>query len=313
MSWIFKGLNKLLSFFSLRLIRFNDDYFLKAILYSELFQINSKIIDNSLGCIIFSKDRALQLDGLLRSFYLNKIGECRIMVIYSSSSKEHKKAYIEVIDRHKKEVVFVEEFGGFKTTLVKVINFIETAKVFFLVDDIIFIEPVDFDYLSRIDTSKFIFSLRMGNHLSYSYVVSKDQGLPVFINKNDEYLYWDWTRAELDWAYPFSVDGHIFGLEEIKLLTEFSDFKAPNSFEGALQKEISLFSNRLSMSYRKARIFNNPCNKVQKEANNLHGNFHQDDLLKGWQNGDELDIDSLQGYLNKSVHEEVYLNFNKRS
>jgi hypothetical protein len=185
MSWIFKAFNKLLSFFSLRLIRFNDDYFIKASLYSELFQINSKIIDNSLGCIIFSKDRALQLDGLLRSFYLNKIGECRIIVIYSSSSNEHKKAYIEVIDRHKKEVVFVEEFGGFKPTLVKVLNFIETAKVFFLVDDIIFIEPVDFDYLSRIDTSKFIFSLRMGNHLSNSYVVSKDQGLPVFINKND--------------------------------------------------------------------------------------------------------------------------------
>lgn len=313
MSWIFKGLNKVLSFFSLRLISFNDDYLKKSRLFSELFQINSKIIENSLGCIIFSKDRALQLDGLLRSFFINKIGECKIIVIYSSSCENHQRAYLEVIDRHNKEVVFFEESNGFKSTLLKVLNFIDTAKIFFLVDDIIFVEPVDFNYLSGLDTSKYIFSLRMGDHLNYSYVVDKNQPLPNFINKNDEYLYWDWSRSELDWAYPFSVDGHIFGLEEIKLLTKSLDFKAPNSFEGALQKEKVLFSKRLSMSYRKARIFNNPCNKVQKEAKNLHGNFHQDDLLKRWQNGDELDIDSLQGYLNKSVHEEVYLNFNKRS
>ena len=134
MSWIFKGLSKVLSFFSLRLISFNDDYLKKSRLYSELFQINSKVIENSLGCIIFSKDRALQLDGLLRSFYINKIGECKIIVIFSSSCENHQRAYLEVIDRHNKEVVFFEESNGFKSTLLKVLNFIDTAKIFFLVD-----------------------------------------------------------------------------------------------------------------------------------------------------------------------------------
>ena len=50
--------------------------------------------------------------------------------------------------------------------------------------------------------------------------------------------------------------------------------------------------------------------KAAIEKDGLVWKYHVSDL-KGWQNGDELDIDSLQGYLNKSVHEEVYLNFNK--
>ena len=202
--------NDFLSRFNLQLIRKNSDYSKKLALYTELFQINSKVAENSLGCVVFSMDRALQLDGLLRSFFLNKKGDCDIKVIYRTSNDEHKKSYQEVEARFKGKVEFFEETGSFKSTLVNVLNQLKSGKLFFLVDDIIFTENFDCGFLSKIDTSKYIFSLRMGNHLNYSYVVDKAQRLPGFIDKNDEYLYWDWSKSELDWAYPLSVDGHIF-------------------------------------------------------------------------------------------------------
>lgn len=304
--------NDFLSRFNLQLIRKNSDYTKKLAFYTELFQINSKVAKNSLGCVVFSMDRALQLDGLLRSFFLNKKGDCDIKVIYRTSNDEHKKSYQEVEARFKGKVEFFEETGSFKSTLVNVLNQLKNRKLFFLVDDIIFTENFDCEFLSTIDTSKYIFSLRMGSHLNYSYVVDKIQRLPEFIDKNDEYLYWDWSKSELDWAYPLSVDGHIFNTQEILAMVEYFDFKAPNSFEGVLQNVKELFSKRLGMSYQKARIVNNPCNKVQNEVSNLHGSMHQDDLLKIWQDRNEIDILPIQRYINKSVHEDIKFEFKER-
>jgi hypothetical protein len=118
----------------------------------------------------------------------------------------------------------------------------------------------------------------MGDHLNYSYVVNKTQKLPKFIDKDTNFIYWDWSMSELDWDYPLSVDGHIFNRLEILALIENCDFKAPNSLENSIQKEKKLFSYKQGMSYKKARIVNNPCNKVQSEVENLHGTFHQDNL-----------------------------------
>jgi hypothetical protein len=66
------------------------------------------------------------------------------------------------------------------------------------------------------------------------------------------------------------------------------------------------------MSYKKARIVNNPCNKVQSEVENLHGSMHQDNLLKLWQDSKQIDITKFQNYINKSVHEDIKFEFEKR-
>jgi hypothetical protein len=258
-------------------------------------------------------DRGMQLDALLRSFFLNKIGDCKVVVIYKASNSDHKDAYNDVVERFKDSVKFVEEeVNSFKSLVLNEIDTLNTDKIFFLVDDIIVTHQIDFDKLIKIDTSKHIFSLRMGGHLDYSYVVNKTQALPVFIKNNEKYIYWNWSQSELDWAYPLSVDGHIFNRYEIRALIEFCEFKAPNALESALQSEKELFESRLGVSYKQARIFNNPCNKVQAEVANLHGSIHQDDLLSLWKNGKQININILQGFINKSVHEEVDFIFEDR-
>jgi hypothetical protein len=307
-------INILLNHFNYRIAKIDIKYEKKLNLYKEIIVANSRKENNSMGTIIFSMDRAIQLDALLRSFFMNKIGDCKVTVIYKASNKEHKNAYFEVIESFQESVKFIEEGEmPFKILVIDTIEDLNTDKIFFLVDDIIFTHEVDFNKLIDIDTSKYIFSLRMGEHLNYSYVVNKIQELPKLIKNNEDYIYWDWNESQLDWAYPLSVDGHIFNRNEIKALIKFCDFKAPNTLEGALQTEKELFGNKLGISYKQARIFNNPCNKVQSEVANLHGSLHQDDLLKVWQNGKQIDVKILQGLINKSVHEEIDFIFEDRT
>lgn len=307
------NINKFLNIFNFEVIKTNTNYSEKLKLYKNIIISHSNVKDNSIGTIIFSMDRAIQLDALLRSLFINKIGECKVIVIYKASNHEHKQAYKEVIEKFKDSVKFKEEDNNpFKDLVLNSIDKLNTDKIFFLVDDIIFTHQVDFDSLVKVDTNKYIFSLRMGNHLNYSYVVNKVQKLPKFINKDENYIYWNWNKSELDWAYPLSVDGHIFNRLEIKALIEFCNFKAPNSLEESLQIEKELFSHKIGMSCAQARIVNNPCNKVQDEVRNLHGSFHQNDLLKLWQENKQIDISKLQGYINKSVHEDIEFEFEDR-
>ncbi len=151
----------------------------------------------------------------------------------------------------------------------------------------------------------------MGTHLNYSYVVNKLQNLPEIMIKND-FVIWDWNKGELEWGYPLSVDGHLFGKDEIEVLASMLSYTSPNSFEEALHVFKNVFSSRIGMSYSKALIFNNPCNKVQKDVENFHGEMHQDILLKYWNEGKQINYKAFYGYINKSVHEEVNISLISR-
>ncbi len=269
----------------------------------------------SIAGVVFSKDRAMQLDLLLRSFFETKIGECSLKIIYAYSSEEHKKSYEKLCSIYGAKAQFISEveFFGFKKCLEKIILELSTGKVFFLVDDIVFTEPVDYDYLSTLDISNTIFSLRMGANLSFSYVVNSVQPLPKDIKStNGVLLKWKWRNGLFDWAYPLSVDGHIFSTLEVLTWIKCLDFKSPSSFENSLQNIKFLYRHKDGLCFTKSRLVNVPANKIQNEIANQHGSIHQDKLLQLWLDGMIIDYAKLRGLKNNSVHQEVDFSFIKR-
>lgn len=267
-----------------------------------------------INAIIFSKDRAIQLHALLSSFFDTKIGECGAVVIYVASTEAHKKAYDEVAIIFQNRVKFIEEvlFPSFKSCLVNTVSGFSSGKVFFLVDDILFTEMVNYQFLSSLDLADTIFSLRMGSHLNYSYVVASKQSLPKSLEFKEEYLTWKWRDGLFDWGYPLSVDGHIFSTSEVLLWSTHLKYTSPSSFEGSLQRLRSIYLFKRGMSFRKSRLVNIPANRVQCEVDNFHGLLHQDDLLQKWNNGLAIDHSKFIGLNNYSVHQEADFEFVKR-
>ena len=271
----------------------------------KIYQASRMVTQKRISAVIFSKDRVMQLHALLESFFSTKIGECKIIVIYAASSNDHQKAYSEVEILYKDRVVFVNQnnFSSFKNCLVDVIASIHSGKIFFLVDDIIFTEEVDYQGLASLNLHNIIFSLRMGQNLTYSYVVSREQPLPTFLVDEDGNLKWNWVDAILDWRYPLSVDGHIFNAAEVFLWAKHLDYISPSSFESAMQLLLFIYRNKSGMCFKKSRIVNIPANKVQNEVANLHGEIHQDDLLHLWNKGFMINYQKLRGWKNNSVHQ----------
>lgn len=304
---------KFLNRFGIEVVRSNSNYFRAVSLYRDLLKASySKSSNEKIDCIIFSMDRAMQLHALLRSMMLNCAGCEKICVIFRASTEAHRLAYLDIQTLFGGKIQFQDESEkGFRKSLIDTLNQSDSENLFFLVDDIVFIRPIDLGDLSMIDFSKVIFSLRLGSQLTYSYVVHRNQKLPN-LSKFGKYLAWNWDLEELDWAYPLSVDGHIFRRCEILPLVEFYDFKSPNTLESVIQYERDIFSKKLGACCEQSVLVNNPCNIVQTDFKNRHGSLHQDELLHKWIEGMEIDIDEFQGRLNRSVHEEFEFSFTER-
>ena len=130
--------------------------------------------------------------------------------------------------------------------------------------------------------------------------------------KLDELLKFSWNESRYDWAYPLSVDGHIFCTAEILVAVTRLKYRAPNTFERALQILTPLYSKRPGYCFESPKIINIPLNRVQCEYDNISDDISPEYLLAKWQEGMTLDFKALANISTKSVHEEISVYFCKR-
>jgi hypothetical protein len=172
---------------------------------------------------------------------------------------------------------------------------------------------VDLAPLVALDPARHVPSLRLAPHLTRCYTLDRPQPLPPFLpdaGLGPDLLAWRWSDGVLDWGYPLSVDGHLFSTAELRVLAREASFRAPNSFEGALQVHAGQFTSRLGVCFRESRIVNLPVNKVQGEyTGNRSGELGPAEVLELWRAGKRLDHRRLYGIVNDAVHQEVELAF----
>lgn len=288
--------------------RYKQFKFIKNKLEANPLQPNKR---EDTQLIVFSKDRALQLDALLRSYFFYTENPVSVKVLFRASSVEFEKAYAELIQLYSdRPIEFIQE-RSFKKDLVELFDRLTCSKVIFLVDDLQFKNPVNFKSFTGINPRENIASLRLGTHLNYAYTLNMKQPLPTF-KKVGDMLSWNWNKASGDWAYPLSVDGHLFDKEEFKVLVNELDYKAPNSFEAALQLMHPFFAKRNGLCFQNSVLINNPCNKVQNENDNVFGNASIEDLNAKWLEGYRVDFQQFDQLRNVSAHQELPLTFLKR-
>lgn len=275
---------------------------------------------NTIHCIVFSMDRAMQLHALLGSYRDQVVNAPRLSVIYRVSSADHEKAYsttfqefsdlIEVAVRQDTR----ESFRGLVIDALKSTN---AKNIVFLVDDDLFVEPVDMRAFASYATSYCVPTLRLGENLGRSYTEQRSQARPDLIEYQratmahgaspKDLLMWCWNGGELDWGYPLSVDGHILQRDEVIAMAEAIEFNSPNTFEGNLQLFNPVCQCRTGVCYRKSRLVNIPYNRVQTDFENIHDDIHQDYMLEKWNEGYRIDRHAYYGLVNESAHQEMPL------
>lgn len=217
-----------------------------------------------LNVIIFSKDRAMQLDLLLQSILLNfNVEDYTLNILYKASNDEYNRGYNTIRDLYPQFNYKKEE--SFKSDLLSLFNNSQYT-VFFTDDDIVFKSlKLNNDELHNIFmlTNANCFSLRLGLNTKHCYT---QQRLNKLNNHNTHNFYFDidliepvisWKVSDgtNDYSYPMSVDGHIFKTEYIKNLSETLEYTNANLFEIFLTNFTK--SDMIISSYEHSKLVKN--------------------------------------------------------
>jgi len=265
-----------------------------------------------INIIIFSKDRASQLELLLRSMklYFKEFYNSKINVLYTYSDNEYEKGYDKIFNIHNdKNINYIKETDKFKNHILDLLNTENLYTVFF-VDDDVFKNTFTLDCkqfkLFTMNNDILALSLRLHPHLTYCYSTQVRINKPNF----DSNLVFKWLYEYGDYGYPMSLDGHIFRTSDILSLTTSLYFNNPNTYESVLAGSPI---NRLKMiCFENSIIVNNPVNRVQNTFQNVHGNITSKYINEKLLDDFIIDLDNFKGIINYSCHQEIDIKFIKK-
>lgn len=264
--------------------------------------------------VVFSKDRAAQLDLLLRSWARHGVGAPRVDVLWHSTSDRHERAYREVFERHRAVVARRTQQTHFRADLLRMLRLGAASRVMFLVDDLVLRARFDFAWLDGVDPLRAVASLRLGPEVNYCQTQARPIQPPPLRPAFDGWLQFNWCEAWGDWAMPLSLDGNLFHRGEMCAILSRVPFKAPNSLEHALGPYRFLFRRRRGLCRPAPALLNLALNRVQSEEFDFpHGEVDAEQLLRQWEEGLELDLSAVESLDAKSCHVVVEPAFARRA
>jgi len=272
--------------------------------------------------IIFSKDRALQLDLTLRTINKNLELCDDVVVIYKTSEQRYKESYENLKAEHP-NVLFCEQSHSLFVDILAVISGVMSDYVCFFTDDNIVYRKVD---ITKDDVNN-LFNL-VGAHGERIGCSCLSLRLGVNIKKRDfgsgfvdelipplysmpPFFVWGFTGLPPGgyWSYPLSVDGHILQKEtilrfciELEALSKYYEQRnsdpwrqTPNEFEAKLQR--FFFDLPSSMAtLENSCVVNSPNNRVQNHIPNRCGNnfgYTAVELDNYYKSGKRLNVDKI--------------------
>lgn len=232
--------------------------------------------------IIFSKNRACQLDLLLRTLTL------KATILYTHD-KEFEKGY-EILIKKYPEHDWVFE-TDFKTQTIQILTQHRSNYVMFLVDDDVMLRDWDANTSENFE----IFMLNDDILCMSLRMCPEYNNAPAFCDNA-----WEWQNCKKDWGYPMSVTSTIFRKSDILPQIHKYDFDMPNTLENMLKKHIP---DRPLMICEDFPIFINVlANQVQSQYQCTTANISIFELELHFLEGHYLSIDDIKSKSKFATH-----------
>lgn len=220
--------------------------------------------------IVFSKNRACQLELLLRSMNIPSV------VIYTYDAGFNA-GYDKLIDMYP-HVSFIQQ-TNFKDQVIENLG----EYTMFECDDDVMINPFEENCQEFTEFKNNPEILCLSMRLSPSY-----KGAPVFQQNT-----WEWSGLQHSWGYPMSATSHVFRKGDILPMLARAELSIPNSIEVVLRKKPP--NRPLMLCFSKPKFINNHVNQVQTQFVN-HGliNIPIRELEQRFIDGERLSLEYIK-------------------
>lgn len=275
--------------------------------------------------IILSKDRAAQLDLLLRSLERNAPPE-PTAIIYRTSNGLHALGYRKLFEEHRGTANWLyPDHGNFEQHVKGLVSTDHVDSfVTFLCDDDILYRPL----VPNTDPFRWIAdgdpllcaSLRLGANTVRQYPSDLPQEIPwPTVGDMGRWMAWPWENGddvEHDFGYPGSLDGHTFRTADLRKMLDGRKFPNPTALECALVEGCNELADErpLMACYPHSVLVGNPINRVSEQSGVRFGTTFPvtaDECNRRFLAGERIDLDALNFDHVNGAHTEVELRWRR--
>ncbi len=227
-----------------------------------------------IDAIIWSKDRAAQLDLLLRSIKDNFCYIGNLYVLYDFSNTEFENGYSRIMSKdYGFKINFVRQYAEiFKHVTVQTTNALTSDYFLNFCDDDVVIRNINIEQaIKHYDNDTCAFSLRAGLNMKMSYHKNVLMKKPKTIIQNEDVIKWNWREGNIDedWGYPYGIAAFIYDRKSYLNKINKIDFTNANVLENAMMR-LGTNLNYLK-SFDEIKILNLSVNRIQSTYGNKAG------------------------------------------
>ncbi|MFQ6609676.1 MAG: hypothetical protein ACE5D7_02630, partial [Fidelibacterota bacterium] len=219
--------------------------------------------------LIFSYNRAMQLDAVLRSLlrHCQDVSHAGVHVLYKADDR-HMGSYQQLRRDYSQYswIHFIKE-NTFHQDLIQCMD--DSENILFLVDDNLFTRDFKLHhYVEALQSRERVIgvSLRLGRNTTYCYPLDQKQSIPIFtpLIQGDLFFY-SWSGCDHDYGYPLEVSSSIYRVTDIQTILGQNPVQNPNHFETLLSEHANQIKDRYPelICPRQSITFCIPVNKVQ--------------------------------------------------
>jgi hypothetical protein len=250
--------------------------------------------------LVFSKGRAMQLDALLRS--MEAYAPVETVTVLLAEECEDDASYQTLIDEWLPRTTF-----AYDRTFEQVVRIwldLHERVVFHTDDELYFAHPpVE---LLELDNSETILTLRQGRNTTYCHPLSCEQPVPKVFP-------WRWREAQLDFAYPLSLNATVYNTRDLLPLLDFH-FNNPTQLEACWAANASRLQVEWMTAPERSCTVALPHNVTSVSSGNPRGDWpdYQPEALRAFYlEGWRIDPFALDYNLVDAAHVELPLVFER--
>lgn len=224
-----------------------------------------------INIVVYSKDRAQILRLLLESAVKNIKGDFNVNVLYTYTNSNFEKGYEQLKSESNFNFVnWVKEID-FKKQNIQLIDS-NSEFTCLLSDDDVFYKEVDCEKIincMKNNDDIFCFSLRLGKNTlipSSTSDYKSAKNILITLTEENDIITWNWTRHYLDFAFPLSINAHIYHTQDILKFAKKASYNYPLLFEESIQI-FNTFPKELMASFTHSRVVNQLKHKLIEKYN----------------------------------------------
>jgi len=264
-----------------------------------------RVMSNKTVCVVFSKDRAMQLDATLNSLYRHckDADTMDVKVLVKASTPTYNKGYEQLVSDYPQVTWVVEK--EFQTDLVNAVE--DYEYVMFLTDDTVFVKDCTIESIPSMfnDNIGILgFSFRLGENITHCYMLDIEQEPTRY-----------WGDGTGDFGYPLELSSSIYRVFDMLPLLKEPIYNNPNTLEAWLDHSKGWFKEtKPALSFYDVSVaFAIPMNRVQTTyPSNRSGTdprYSVEHLQELFDKGVRVNVRALDNFVPTGVHQEIDVPF----